>query len=219
MQTLHSTLNPFHRGKPGVHPFDYNPSAWSQRVPICLLAFLGFLVALVLGLYQWKLIGWIWDPFFSGTAGLNGSETVVTSPASKTMETWFHVPDGAFGAVAYLGDVLFGLAGSTRRWQYRPWMVIIFGIDVIPLGIVGVILVGVQGFVVGSWCTLCLMSAAISLLLVWLAYDEVWASLIFLNRVRKRTGGLNAAFWGVFWGRPSQIAHDVGEEMIREHLA
>ena len=162
----------------------------------------------------------IWDPFFSGENGRNGSETVVTSDASRRMEAWLHVPDGVLGALAYLGDALFGLAGSTRRWQYRPWLVVLFGIDVIPLGIVGVILVGVQGFVVGSWCTLCLASAAISLLLVWLAYDEVWASLIYLWRVRTRAGGfLTRTFWQAFWGTPNPIAFEVGNEMIRARTA
>ena len=215
MSTLNEVFNPAYRSRPAVHPFNYNPSAWSQRVPICVIAMVGFVVAIVLGLYQWKLIDSIWDPFFSGKEGLNGSESVVTSDTSKQMERWFHIPDGVFGAIAYLGDALFGLAGSTRRWQYRPWLVIVFGIDVIPLGIVGVILVFMQGFVVGYWCTLCLASAAISLLLVWLAYDEVWCSLVYLHRVRKRAGGMNAAFWHALCGKPNQIAHEVGEEMLR----
>lgn len=214
MATLNQVFNPRYQSKPQVYPFDYNPSSWSQRVPICVIAMVGFLVAIVLGLYQWKLIDHIWEPFFSGTGGLNGSEAVVTSKTSKQMESWFHIPDGVFGAIAYLGDALFGLAGSTRRWQYRPWLVIIFGFDVIPLGIVGVILVFMQGFVVGYWCTLCLASAAISLLLVYMAYDEVWSCLIYLNRVRKRGGGLNRTFWQAFAGIPNQIAHEVGEEMV-----
>lgn len=208
------SLNRWRRSGPAIYPFDYNPSSWGQRVPICVIAMVGFAVAIVLGLYQWKLVDSIWDPFFSGKDGLNGSETVVTSDTSKQMESWFHIPDGVFGAIAYLGDALFGLAGSTRRWQDRPWMVVLFGIDVIPLGIVGVILVFMQGFVVGYWCTLCLVSAAISLYLVYLAYDEVWCSLIYLNRIRKRAGGLNRTFWQAFWGIPNEVAHEVGEEMV-----
>ena len=214
MSTLNQVFNPAYPSKPKVYPFSYNPSAWSQRIPICAIAFVGFLVAIVLGLYQWKLIDSIWDPFFKGPDGLNGSEAVVTSKTSKQMEAWFHIPDGVFGAIAYLGDALFGLAGSTRRWQYRPWMVVIFGFDVIPLGIVGVILVFMQGFVVGYWCTLCLASAAISLLLVYMAYDEVWSCLIYLHRVKKRAGGFKRPFWQAFFGIPNQIAYEVGEEMI-----
>lgn len=213
MVTLRQVLDPRVRDKPAVYPFSYNPSAWSQRIPIAILALLGFMTAVILGLYQWKLIDGIWDPFFSGPGGLNGSEYVVTSDTSKRMESWFHLPDAIFGAVAYLGDALFGIAGSQRRWQYRPWLVIVFGIDVIPLGIVGVILVAAQGLIVGHWCTLCLISAAISLILVYMAYDEVWASLVYLHRVRKRAGGWNRTFWQAFWGIPNQVAYDIGQEM------
>lgn len=212
--TLNDVFNPFRRSGPAVYPFGYNPSSWSQRVPICALGMTGFFVAIVLGLYQWRLVDHVWDPFFSGKGELNGSEAVVTSETSKQMEGWFHMPDGVLGAIAYLGDALFGLAGSTRRWQYRPWLVVIFGIDVIPLGIVGVILVFMQGFVVGYWCMLCLTSALISLILVYVSYDEVWCSLVYLDRVRRRAGGMNATFWQAFCGIPNQIAHDVGEEMI-----
>jgi hypothetical protein len=35
------------------------------------------------------------------------------------MRRWFRIPDAALGAIAYLGDLVFGLAGSTRRWQDR----------------------------------------------------------------------------------------------------
>ncbi len=213
--TLNDVFNPFRRSGPAVYPFGYNPSSWGQRVPICVLAMVGFFAAIVLGLYQWGLVDHIWDPFFRGKDGLNGSEAVVTSETSKQMEGWFHMPDGVFGAIAYLGDALFGLAGSTRRWQYRPWLVVLFGIDVIPLGIVGVILVAMQGFVVGYWCTLCLTSALVSLILVYMAYDEVWASLVYLNRVRQRGGGFfTRTFWQAFWGIPNQIAFEVGEEMV-----
>ena len=109
-------------------PWDYNPSSWRQRIPICILAGAGFMIASYLALYQWRLIGDVWDPAFGAQ-----SRTVLDSEVSHWMKSWFHVPDAALGAIAYLGDAVFGLAGSTRRWQFRPWMVIIFGIDVIPL--------------------------------------------------------------------------------------
>jgi uncharacterized membrane protein len=118
------------------------------------------------------------------------------------------MPDGALGAIAYLGDALFGLAGSTRRWQYRPWMVILFGIDVIPLGIISAVLVVMQGAVVGAWCFLCLVTAAISLVLVLLAYDEVWTTLLYLRRVWKRTHD-RGVMWRTFWGQPVPEADDV----------
>lgn len=209
MQTLTHLLNPFAHELPRVAPHRYNPSAWSQRIPICLLAFVGFLIATYLGLYQWRLISTVWDPVFG-----DGTATVLDSKTSETMARWFHIPDGVFGAVAYLGDAIFGLAGSTRRWQYRPWLVVIFGFDVIPLGVVSVILVILQGTVVGAWCFLCMVTAAISLILIWFAYDEVWSCLKYLYRVWIRSGRDKRVLWDTFWGRPSEVAYAIGEEMV-----
>jgi uncharacterized membrane protein len=184
-------------------PWHYNPSSWGQRVPICLLAALAFLIASYMALYQWRLIGGVWDPVF-------GEQThrVLDSAVSGRMRGWFGIPDAALGAIAYLGDLIFGLAGSTRRWQYRPWIVLIFGLDVIPLGLVSGVLVGLQATAVGACCLLCLMTAVISLLLVAMAYDEVWSSLLYLRRVWRKTGSKRAV-WRTFWGQPSQAADQV----------
>lgn len=182
-------------------PWSYNPSDWSQRIPICILAGIAFVIACYLGLYQWRLVPDVWDPVFG-----DGSERVLDSRVSETMRSWIGIPDAVLGAMAYLGDLIFGLAGSTRRWQYRPWMVILFGIDVIPLGIVSTILVVLQGAAVGAWCFLCLVTAAISLVLVVLAYDEVWSCLLYLKRVWRTSGGSWRVMWCTFWGLPSEQA-------------
>lgn len=181
-------------------PYDYNPSAWDQRIPICVLAMVGFGIAFYMGLFQWGLLATVWDPVFG-----EQTRNVLTSNVSHRMYGWFRVPDAAFGALAYLGDAIFGLAGSTRRWQYRPWMVVIFGIDVIPLGIVSAILVVLQGTIVGNWCFLCLVTAGISLILVVMAYDEVYASLLYLWRVWRRSED-SRTLWRAFWGQPSEAA-------------
>lgn len=191
-------------------PWDYNPSAWSQRVPICVLAMVAFLIATYMGLYQWRLIDSAWDPVFGPQ-----TQQVLDSQVSETMRFWFLVPDAVFGALAYLGDAIFGLAGSTRRWQYRPWLVILFGIDVIPLGVVSAILVVMQGLVVQSWCFLCLITAGISLILVYMAYDEVWSCLLYLRRVWRNTRSYSI-LWDAFWGRPSPEASAAAAEMIRQ---
>lgn len=175
-------------------PFHRNPSAWNQRVPIAILAAIGAVISSYLALYQWGLISAVWDPVFG-----QGSARVLDSGPSHRMRSWFGIPDAALGALAYLGDGVFGLAGSTRRWQYRPWMVILFGIDVIPLGIVSIVLVILQGTAVGYWCFLCLVTALISLVLIVLAYDEVWATIKYLGRVRRETRSARV-LWRVFWG-------------------
>src|SRR5918996_6551394 len=162
-------------------PWKHNPSSWRQRIPICILAAVAFLIAAYMALYQWRLIGDVWDPVFGAQ-----SKQVLDSDVSHRLSRWFRIPDAALGTLAYLGDIVFALAGSTRRWQYRPWLVILFGIDVIPLGIVSIILVFLQAFVVGNWCFLCIVTALISVLLILLAYDEVWSCLLFLKRVWKK---------------------------------
>jgi len=184
-------------------PWNYNPSAWRQRLPVCLFAAAAFLIASYMALYQWRLIDNVWDPIFG-----EQTRSVLDSQVSARMQRWFHVPDAALGAIAYLGDLIFGLAGSTRRWQYRPWLVVLFGLDVIPLGIVSAVLVVLQGTMVGSWCFLCLVTAAISLLLILFAYDEVWSSLLYLYRVWLRTRNLRV-LWDTFWGRASQVGDEV----------
>ncbi|MCA9116122.1 MAG: vitamin K epoxide reductase [Planctomycetaceae bacterium] len=190
-------------------PWDYNPSAWSQRIPICILAMVAFLIATYMALYQWRLIGSAWDPMFGSQ-----TEKVLDSQVSERMRLWFLIPDAAFGAIAYLGDAIFGLAGSTRRWQYRPWMVIVFGIDVIPLGIVSAVLVVLQGTVVGSWCFLCLVTALISLVLVYMAFDEVWSCLLYLREVWRKTHD-SRLLWKTFWGGRDPRTDRIAAEFCR----
>lgn len=176
-------------------PWDYNPSAWAQRIPIAALAMVAFFLSAWMALYQWRLVGWVWDPVF----GSDSTTAVLDSDVSHRMMRWFGMPDAALGAIAYLGDAIFGVAGSTERWRHRPWLVVLFGIDVIPLGGVSAVLVLVQTVVLGQWCFLCLVTAVISLVLVYWAYDEVWSSLLFLRRVWRRDRNLGT-LWTVFWG-------------------
>jgi hypothetical protein len=191
-------------------PWDYNPSAWSQRIPICILATIAAGIAFYMAAFQWGFVKTVWDPVFG-----DQTDKVLTSDVAHWMHYWFVIPDAALGALAYLGDAVFGLAGSTRRWQYRPWLVIVFGIDVIPLGIVSVILVILQGTVVGQWCFLCLVTAVISLILIWFAYDEVFSCVRYLWRVWRRTRNWSILWW-TFWGRPSEEAAEAAFDFLQE---
>jgi len=178
-------------------PWDYNPSSWSQRVRVSLVAIPGVVLSAYMGLFQLGLLPTVWDPVFG-----DGSRRVLTSDVSHAMSAWFRMPDAILGT----------LAGSTRRWQYRPWLVIVFGIDVIPLGIVSAVLVVLQGAVVGYWCFLCLVTAVISLALVVLAYDEVWSCLLYLKRVHRKSGSWRV-LWNTFIGRPSAVADEAAREL------
>ncbi len=181
-----------------VPPYQHNPSAWSQRIPICLLAFVAAAISAHLSLYQWGFIESSYDPIFG-----DGSNRVLKSDTAKRMYSILGIHDAALGVLAYLGDAILGFAGSTRRWQYRPWLVILFGIDVIPLGIVSVVLVILQAFVVGDWCFLCLVTAAISLILVYWAWDEVRVSLTYLSIVWKEHHD-KRLLWDAVWGNRSE---------------
>ena len=68
-----------------------------------------------------------------------------------------------------------------------PWIVLLFGLAVGPLGAASSLLVMRQPVLDDAWCTLCLTSAAISLVLIGPAMDELLASLQALRRARRWT--------------------------------
>lgn len=168
--------------------WDYNPSTWGQRLPIVIAALVGFGIATYLTLFQLKVIDTVWEPFFG-----NGSREVLTSKLSTVLP----VPDAALGAFGYLVDAVAGILYGTRRWQTKPWIVIVFGIAVGPLGIVSVGLVVSQPVIVGAWCTLCLASAVISVVMIGPAMDEMLASLQYMQRVKLSGRSMWKAFWGL----------------------
>jgi Vitamin K epoxide reductase family. len=47
-----------------------------------------------------------------------------------------------------------------------PWIVLLFGLAVGRLGLVTVLLVMAQPLLLNAWCTLCLMSAVISIVMI-----------------------------------------------------
>lgn len=167
--------------------WDYNPASWGQRLPIVALALLGFLIALYLTLYQVKVLPDVWEPFFG-----DGSRKILNSKISRILP----VPDAALGAMGYLADAVFGVVGSTRRWRTMPWVVVVFGLAVGPLGLISILLVVLQPVMFDTWCTLCLASALISVVMIGPAMDEMLASLQFLKSV-KRSG---LSVWKAFWG-------------------
>jgi len=172
--------------------WDYNPSAWSQRWPLILIAIVGFQIALYLGLFQVHIVNSVWDPFFG-----EGSEKVLTSEVSKALP----IPDALLGAFSYLLDAVTGVVGGTSRWRTKPWIVVMFGIATGPLGLTSVLLVILQPVVVGAWCTLCLVTAFISIVMISPAMDELLASFQYLQRVRRE----GYSVWDAFWGSRSII--------------
>ncbi len=176
------------QNKQGIPPaWQYNPSTWAQRVPLIIIAFLGFCIAMYLSFFQLKWIDNVWEPFFD-----DGTKKVLTSNISHALP----IPDALLGAFGYLLDVVTGAIGGTKRWEKMPWIVVIFGLAVGPLGLVSIFLVIAQPVIVGAWCTLCLCSAVISVVMISPAMDEMLASLQYLQRVKRQ----NESMWKAFWG-------------------
>ncbi|MGH8587652.1 MAG: NAD-dependent epimerase/dehydratase family protein, partial [Gammaproteobacteria bacterium] len=65
---------------PAVPPgWSYNPSNWTQRLPIIVLAVIGLYVSRYLAAYQLGHIPDVWDPFFAGSPldPQNGTEEII----------------------------------------------------------------------------------------------------------------------------------------------
>jgi hypothetical protein len=175
--------------KPGpeIPPgWSYNPSTWQQRAPMILAAFLGWMLSRYLAAFQLGLIKEVWDPFF-------GSSTarVLTSTVSKS----WPISDAGLGAVAYTFELLMAWMGGTVRWRTMPWMVTFFFILVVPLGVTSIVLVILQPVAVGHWCTICLATALLMLVMIPFTVDEVVAMGQFLKRSVRE----GKSFWRTFW--------------------
>jgi hypothetical protein len=185
------------QGRDDVPPgWSQNPSSWRQRAPIVVLALIGTAVATSLALYQQEVVDWVFEPFFG-----DGTESIVKDSSFSKLFEGLPIGDAALGAISYLLDAVTGVIGGTKRWRTMPWIVTIFGIFVGPLGVVSVMLIVFQPVLYDNFCTLCLVSAAISLAMIGPAVDEVLASLQFLRRERDA----GRSWWKAFWGRSEQV--------------
>jgi hypothetical protein len=181
---------------PDIPPgWSYNPSAWTQRVPIIATALIGLFVARYLAGYQLGHIPQVWDPFFAGSATdpQNGTEEVITSALSKA----FPVSDAALGGYTYLMEILTGLVGAKARWRTMPWLVVLFGLMIAPLGITSIFFVIIQPIVIGTWSTVALIGAAAILIQIPYSLDELIATLQFVRRrVKAGRNGFAVFFRG-----------------------
>jgi uncharacterized membrane protein len=166
--------------------WSFNPSSWTQRIPVVALAFVGLFFSRYLAAYQLGHIDSAWDPFFG-----SGTERVITSEVSEA----FPVPDAGLGAMVYVLEIITGLIGDRRRWRTMPWLTFAFGLMVVPLGAVSIFFIIIQPIVIGTWCALCLLGAAAMLVQIPYALDELLATAQFL----KQRAASGANLWYVFW--------------------
>ena len=76
-----------------------------------------------------------------------------------------------------------------------PWLVFAFGLMIVPLGAVSIAFIIIQPTLIGTWCGLCLVTAAITVVLIPYSLDELIATLQFLAQ-SKRAG---RSLWRTFW--------------------
>lgn len=179
---------------PTVPPgWDYSPSDWFQRLPIIILAFVGFFISRYLCAYQLGHIDAVWEPFFDGNPHdpKNGTEEIITSSVSKA----WPVPDAGLGAMTYALEILTGIMGTSRRWRTMPWLVVLFGVMIVPLGAVSILFIIIQPIILGTWCTLCLIAAAAMLIQIPYSLDELIATGQFLYRRKKQGRPLLRVFF------------------------
>jgi len=159
---------------PAIPPgWTMNPSEPKRRLILALLAAMGFLTAGYLALYQTNVVSNVWEPFFG-----NGSKVILDSSLSRKLP----VPDAALGAAAYFVDALLQFAGGEDRWRSHPWFVLFNGATAIGLGVTALILMIMQPIAYGTYCSLCLFSAFISINLVGPTMEECLAALQYLGR-------------------------------------
>jgi hypothetical protein len=90
---------------------------------------------------------------------------------SPEVLTFLGFPDASLGALAYATEVILLSIGGRERWRTMPWTVLALGVVIV--------------------------SAAISLAIFGLGYDEPLAGLRFLGRVRGSGGSAWHALWGM----------------------
>ncbi len=151
---------------PGRHE---NPSDWSNRARVLVLAVAGFAIASYLAAYQVGILTTVWDPLF----GTRSSARVLHSALSRLLP----LPDAALGALGYLADIALTSIGGSERWRTLPRVVCLLGIVVTGMALVSLVLVFLQAVVMRAFCTVCLASAALSFVIFVLAWEEVTAGI------------------------------------------
>jgi hypothetical protein len=171
--------------------WSHNPTSFARRALLAVLAGAGFLVALYLTLYQWD--AWsAWDPFFD---------------SSKVLDLTEPVPDALAGVLAYGAELLLLALGGRDRWRSLPWTCLALAAVLSAGAVVSIGLIIVQPTVAGEWCTLCLVSAAISLALFGLGVGEGVAAWQHIRRATEQ----GFSFGDAFWGRAAQASAASGE--------
>jgi uncharacterized membrane protein len=114
----------------------------------------------------------VWDPVF----GPASSAAVLDSQFSRSLP----VPDALLGATAYGVEAGLGLALAALRRGRRTYLKLSLAAVALITAFTGLLLVSIQAFWVGRFCSLCLLSASLSWLDLWLARPQLATGLDWL---------------------------------------
>jgi uncharacterized membrane protein len=106
------------------------------------------------------------------------------------------VPDALAGVAAYGAELALLALGGRDRWRSLPWTCLALGAILAMGAVVSIALIVIQPTVAHAWCTLCLVSAALSLALFALGIGEARAAWEHVGRARARGVRLGDAVWG-----------------------
>jgi uncharacterized membrane protein len=97
---------------------------------------------------------------------------------------------------AYAAELVLLAVGGRDRWRSLPWACLALGATLITGAVVSLALIVIQPTLAGAWCTLCLLSAALSLALFALGIGEARAAWQHVARARALGTRLGDAVWG-----------------------
>jgi uncharacterized membrane protein len=143
-------------------------------VALAVLAIAGVAVSGYLAAYELGWIGGVWDPLFG-----DGSERVLSSGIARALP----VPDAVLGVVAYGVDAALALllaAGIGSAVAIAGCLAVVASIG----ALVGIGLAISQPLLVGTFCTLCLVSTLISIVLAAGAVREAAEAGSWPDRAR-----------------------------------
>jgi uncharacterized membrane protein len=139
-----------------------------RTAALVVLAVVGFCVSAYLAAFQLGVIRDVWDPLFD-----DGSRRVLTSAVSRLLP----VPDASVGAAAYAVDAVLGLWLLLRPDAPAAVVALLAAVTAVAAA-VALVLVVLQPLVARSLCSLCLVSAAVSLALAVGAATEARDRLV-----------------------------------------
>ena len=71
------------------------------------------------------------------------------------------------------------------RWRTMPWLAVLFGLMIAPLGVTSIFFIIIKPIVIGTWSIVALAGAAAVLIQISYSLDEMIATLQFLRRRSK----------------------------------